>query len=256
MIPVHRFPSEKQLVGDYWIRCLRAVGSCRIGKLFQLNVQTQFAAPVSSVILQLVAANAETIFRVTQLASPRRFSVHLTSEGNPSTQRSVHRHRVSVIGLGVTSGSGRKACRSRSAFSTTSRQISRDVKHRVGDVMKNVETENSSETGEGPVRVEQGWRIEFDVDFLAATFQEAERMRRSQVGHHLLLETSPRTRTEETLVVTERAGRLVGVFARQQNRNWTSQSSVLARVLEQLCYPLHGKVSHFRQLVTTRGALV
>lgn len=182
----------------FWFTLVVLESMTRRVQLLQFDVQSQFTPSVASEMHQFVATDAETIFRVAQLTRTRRFGVCLPSVGSPPTQRTVYRHSVSEIRFGAACNFIRST--------STAHQISRHVKHWVGYVLENVKTKDAPETRKRPIGVEEGGRVEFHVDLLATSFQETERMGRAQVRHHLLLKTRPRTRTEETVVVPERAG--------------------------------------------------
>ena len=163
-------------LGEFCGLCfLAAAAAFETGfQLIQLDVETQFGS-VANKVLQLVATNTETVFRMAELAGTRRFRVRLPRVRRPSTQRAVHRHRIREIRLRVAA-TGRA-----DGPAAASHQVSRCVKHGIGDVLKDVEAEDAAETRDGPVCVEERRRIEFDINLLACSFKESQRMRRAQM---------------------------------------------------------------------------
>lgn len=114
-------------------------------------------------MLHLVSADAEAIFRVAQLARPRRLRMRLARERDAPAHRAVHRDRVRevrVVGHLEAAASGHDG----------THEVDGRVEHRVGDVLEDVEPEDAAETADGPVRVEERRGAQLHVHLVVAVF--------------------------------------------------------------------------------------
>jgi len=156
-------------------------------------VQSQFVIVVNEEF-DAVALNLETVAGSAERAHLGRLAVRLPGVSDAAAVGSVDGDGVAEIGAGRV----RRA-----------NQVDGRVKNRVGDVLKDVDAEDLTQTRDGPVRVEQRRTVEFDVDALLRPFEEARGVGLPQMGQDKRPEAGPGARPEETGVGAEGAGGFV-----------------------------------------------